>query len=77
MQYQENLFFVAKTIFRCASTLKIPIFFYPNPTLFNLNEFNTTKMEENAIAPDAMMGESNMPVNGYSAPAATGIPMML
>jgi hypothetical protein len=37
------------------------------------SEFVTTETELNAMAALASIGLSNIPKNGYSAPAATGI----
>jgi hypothetical protein len=39
-----------------------------------VNEFNTTLNEDHAIAALASTGDSRIPVKGYSAPAATGMP---
>jgi hypothetical protein len=41
------------------------------------SEFVTTLTELNAIAALARMGLSNSPSAGYSAPAATGMPITL
>jgi hypothetical protein len=37
----------------------------------------TTDSDESAMAAAAMMGDSRMPTNGYSTPAAIGMPMPL
>ena len=39
--------------------------------------FETTNTDEKLIAADPSMGDSLMPNAGYSAPAATGMPMQL
>ena len=44
---------------------------------FNLNAFTITDTELKLIAAAAMMGESSSPKNGYSTPAAIGIPSTL
>ena len=41
------------------------------------NEFNTTDIELNAIAPPAKIGFNNNPNAGHKTPAATGINTML
>ena len=41
--------------------------------LFIIREFNTTVIDENDIAAAPIMGESDMPNRGKSAPAAMGI----
>ena len=46
-------------------------------TYRNLRAFVNTKIEESAMAPAASIGESKTSNIGYSAPAATGIKMML
>ena len=37
----------------------------------------TTDSDEAAMAAAAMVGDSTIPKNGYSSPAATGMPMVL
>ncbi len=44
---------------------------------FNIKEFDTTDIEDRAIAPAAIIGERSHPVNGYKTPAAIGIPKEL
>ena len=46
-------------------------------TRFNLSELLTTLTELSAIASDAIIGFNCHPVNGYNAPAASGIRMIL
>ena len=46
-------------------------------TRFNLSAFNITETELKLIAAAAMMGESSRPKNGYSTPAAIGMPSTL
>lgn len=41
------------------------------------NEFVTTLTELNAIAPPAITGDNNHPVDGYKTPAAIGMPKQL
>lgn len=48
-----------------------------NFTFFSRKEFSTTKIELKAIAAAAMIGESRIPKNGYSTPAAIGMPKPL
>jgi hypothetical protein len=43
----------------------------------NRNAFPITETELNDIAAAAIMGLSNIPVSGYSTPAATGTPRAL
>lgn len=53
---------------------------YPNHVsaiLLNRKLFVTTITELSAMAAPAIIGSSSVPVNGYKAPAATGIAMML
>ena len=45
--------------------------------LRNRAAFAITLTEDSAIAAAAMIGDSRMPKNGYSAPAATGTPTAL
>ena len=42
-------------------------------TVRSRSEFDTTVTDEIAIAAAASTGESSQPVNGYSAPAASGM----
>ena len=46
-------------------------------TLRKRNELETTETELNAMAAAANSGFSNIPKNGYKAPAAIGIPITL
>ena len=46
-------------------------------TRFSLTAFSITDTELKLIAAAAMIGESNKPKNGYSTPAATGMPSTL
>ncbi len=43
----------------------------------NRSALATTLSEDNAIAADAITGDSNTPNNGYRTPAAIGIPAAL
>ena len=43
----------------------------------NRRALETTDTEESAIAPEAIIGDNVHPVNGYSSPAASGIPSVL
>ena len=45
--------------------------------LFNLSEFVTTLTELKAMAAEANMGFRSILKKGYSAPAATGMPITL
>ena len=45
--------------------------------VFNRRELPTTDTLEKAIAEPANTGESSTPKNGYSTPAAMGMPTML
>lgn len=57
-------FFVIKTaktsIYRLTNNLPLSIVYY----FFNLKEFRTTEIEENAMAAPAKMGLSKIPKNG-------------
>lgn len=44
---------------------------------FIKSAFNTTLIDENAMAPAAIDGLKSSPVNGYNIPAATGIVIIL
>lgn len=44
---------------------------------FSLSAFSITDTELKLIAAAAMIGESSKPKNGYSTPAAIGMPSML
>ena len=46
-------------------------------TPFNLNEFRITDTELKLIAAAAIIGLRRIPKNGYSNPAASGMPKML
>ncbi len=46
-------------------------------SFFNLNEFAMTETELKLIAKAAIIGDSNIPKNGNSTPAAIGIPIVL
>lgn len=45
--------------------------------LLNLNAFVITDTELKLIAKAAIIGDNNMPKNGYKIPAATGTPITL
>src|SRR3989344_3311364 len=65
--------------FSCLTTTNYPltIFFNFKDFLRNNKELLTTLTELKAIAPPAIMGLNNQPVNGYNTPAAIGIPKTL
>ena len=46
-------------------------------TLFSLSEFRITDTELKLIAAAAIIGLRRIPKNGYSKPAASGMPKML
>ena len=46
-------------------------------TLFSLSEFRMTDTELKLIAAAAIIGLSRIPKNGYSNPAASGMPKTL
>jgi len=46
-------------------------------TEFNRNEFKITESELTLIAAAAIIGDNNIPKNGYNNPAATGTPKTL
>ncbi len=45
--------------------------------LLNLRELKITETELKLIAKAAIMGDNNIPKNGYKAPAAIGMPSTL
>ncbi len=49
----------------------------PNRAVLSRSALPTTLTEDSAIAAAAITGESRIPKNGYSAPAATGTPAAL
>ena len=57
-------------------TWLVPVNFYSR-TRFNLRALETTEMEDSAIAAAAITGLRRKPKNGYSTPAAMGIPVKL
>ena len=64
--------FFSRCLLMYSATSPIHIF-----TRFNLSAFSITDTELKLIAAAAMMGESSRPKNGYSTPAATGMPSTL
>lgn len=57
--------------------LKIPFYNAYNDTRLNRNALAMTETELKLIANAAIIGDSKMPKNGYSMPAATGTPRAL
>jgi hypothetical protein len=56
---------------------RFSVIYFPSCTCRNRKLLLTTNTELNAIAPAAMIGLSCQPKNGYSTPAAIGMPIIL